>query len=76
MADDQAQTTEPRSSRRIDLTERQRSVLRAVVEDYVLTAVPVGSKTLVDRYGLKVSPATVRKILVKTGTLHKGDFVL
>ncbi len=51
MADDQSQTTETRSSRRIDLTERQRSVLRAVVEDYVLTAIPVGSKALVDRYG-------------------------
>ena len=47
MAEDHSPTTEPRSSRRVDLTERQRSVLRAVVEDYVLTAVPVGSKTLV-----------------------------
>ena len=28
----------------IDLTDRQRSVLRAVVEDYVFTAVPVGSR--------------------------------
>jgi heat-inducible transcriptional repressor len=43
-----------------DLTERQRSVLGAVVEDYVLTAVPVGSKALVQRYGLGVSSATVR----------------
>ncbi|MDQ3879900.1 MAG: heat-inducible transcriptional repressor HrcA [Chloroflexota bacterium] len=42
------------------LTERQRLVLRAVVEDYVLTAVPVGSVSLVRRYGLDVSPATVR----------------
>jgi heat-inducible transcriptional repressor len=43
-----------------DLTERQRGVLRAVVEDYVLTAVPVGSQALVRRYGLAVSPATIR----------------
>ncbi|MBW3612227.1 MAG: heat-inducible transcriptional repressor HrcA [Chloroflexi bacterium] len=43
-----------------ELTDRQRSVLRAVVEDYVTTAVPVGSKALVSRYGLGVSPATVR----------------
>ena len=49
MAEDQSTTTEPRFSRRIELTERQRSVLRAVVEDYVLTAVPVGSKALVER---------------------------
>ncbi|MGH2456580.1 MAG: heat-inducible transcriptional repressor HrcA [Candidatus Limnocylindria bacterium] len=46
-----------------DLTERQRSVLRAVVEDYVLTAVPVGSRLLVDRHGLAVSPATVRSAM-------------
>ncbi|HEX6475003.1 MAG TPA: heat-inducible transcriptional repressor HrcA, partial [Candidatus Limnocylindria bacterium] len=69
MAEDQAPTTDTRSSRRIDLTERQRSVLRAVVEDYVLTAVPVGSKALVDRYGLKVSPATVRSAMAELEAL-------
>ena len=42
------------------LTARQRQVLRAVVEDYLLTAVPVGSLSLVKRYRLGVSPATVR----------------
>ena len=47
-------------SEQVELTERQRSVLRAVVEDYVLTAVPVGSKALVARYGMPVSSATVR----------------
>src|SRR4029079_2132548 len=65
MAEDHSTTTEPRSLRRIDLTERQRSVLRAVVEDYVLTAVPVGSKALVERYGLHVSPATVRSAMAE-----------
>jgi heat-inducible transcriptional repressor len=44
----------------IELSDRQRAVLRAVVEDYVLTAVPVGSKALLGRYALGVSPATVR----------------
>jgi len=47
----------------VDLTERQRAVLRAVVEDYVLTAVPVGSQALVRRYGLDVSPATIRSAM-------------
>ena len=47
----------------VDLTERQRAVLRAVVEDYVLTAVPVGSAALVQRYGLSVSPATIRSAM-------------
>ncbi|HEY8177111.1 MAG TPA: heat-inducible transcriptional repressor HrcA [Candidatus Limnocylindria bacterium] len=69
MAEDHSTTTEPRSSRRIDLTERQRSVLRAVVEDYVLTAVPVGSKALVERYALQVSPATVRSAMAELESL-------
>lgn len=53
----------------VDLTERQRSVLRAVVEDYVLTAIPVGSKALVTRYGLGVSPATVRSAMAELEAL-------
>ncbi len=42
------------------LDERKLSVLRAIVEDYVDTREPVGSKALVDRHRLGVSPATVR----------------
>ena len=53
----------------LELTDRQRSVLRAVVEDYVLTAVPVGSKSLVSRYGLRVSPATVRSAMAELEAL-------
>lgn len=53
----------------LELTDRQRSVLRAVVEDYVLTAVPVGSKALVTRYGLRVSPATVRSAMAELESL-------
>ncbi|MFL6023655.1 MAG: heat-inducible transcriptional repressor HrcA [Marmoricola sp.] len=40
--------------------ERKLAVLRAIVEDYVATQEPVGSKTLVERHKLGVSPATVR----------------
>jgi heat-inducible transcriptional repressor len=49
----------------LELTDRQRTVLRAVVEDYVLTAVPVGSKSLLGRYALGVSPATVRSAMAE-----------
>ena len=42
------------------LDDRKLSVLRAIVEDYVSTNEPVGSKTLVERHQLGVSPATVR----------------
>ncbi|CAN5410339.1 heat-inducible transcriptional repressor HrcA [soil metagenome] len=40
--------------------ERKLAVLRAIVEDYVATHEPVGSRTLVERHSLGVSPATVR----------------
>jgi heat-inducible transcriptional repressor len=42
------------------LDDRKLDVLRAIVEDYVQTQEPVGSKALVERHGLGVSPATVR----------------
>jgi heat-inducible transcriptional repressor len=44
----------------VSLDDRKLEVLRAIVEDYVETQEPVGSKALVDRHRLGVSPATVR----------------
>jgi heat-inducible transcriptional repressor len=40
--------------------DRRLAVLRAIVEDYVQTREPVGSKALVERHALGVSPATIR----------------
>jgi heat-inducible transcriptional repressor len=42
------------------LDDRKLAVLRTIVEDYVSTNEPVGSKSLVERHNLGVSPATVR----------------
>ena len=42
------------------LDDRKLAVLRAIVEDFVSTNEPVGSKALVDRHSLDVSPATIR----------------
>ena len=44
---------------------RAQAILRAVIEEYVGTATPVGSQALVERYGLGVSSATVRSILAE-----------
>jgi len=44
----------------IELTPRQRDILRRVVEEYVATGQPVGSKGLVERSGMTVSASTVR----------------
>ena len=43
-----------------ELTDRQRRILRGVVEAYVATGQPVGSRTLVEQTGLDVSSSTVR----------------
>jgi heat-inducible transcriptional repressor len=43
-----------------ELSERQDAILRRVVEEYVATGQPVGSRTVVDRGGLSVSSSTVR----------------
>ncbi len=47
------------------LPERQGDILRRVVEEYVATGQPVGSKTLVERAGLGVSSSTVRNELAE-----------
>jgi heat-inducible transcriptional repressor len=47
------------------LSERKRELLRRVVEVYVATGEPVGSKTLVEQSGLAVSPSTVRNELAE-----------
>ena len=45
------------------LTERSRQILEAIIEDYIITAEPVGSRTITRRHGLSLSPATVRNVM-------------
>ncbi|MEA4883510.1 MAG: heat-inducible transcriptional repressor HrcA [Clostridia bacterium] len=42
------------------MTERSKSILRAVTDDYISTAEPVGSRTIAKKYGFGVSSATIR----------------
>lgn len=56
------------------LDERKRMVLRALTDDYIETAEPVGSRNLVRRHQLGVSPATVRNEMAdleEAGYLHQ-----
>src|SRR2546423_14836253 len=56
------------------LDDRKLEVLRGIVEDYVETQEPVGSKALVERHNLRVSPATVRNdmaVLEEEGYIHQ-----
>ena len=52
-----------------EISPRQQAILRRVVEEYVATGMPVGSKTLVERSGLGVSPSTVRADLAELESL-------
>lgn len=46
-----------------ELSEREKQILRAVVQCYVTTAEPVGSRTIVKRFDMHLSPATVRNVM-------------
>jgi len=46
-----------------ELSRRERRVLEAVIRSYVETAEPAGSRTLSRRFGLGVSPATIRNTM-------------
>lgn len=52
--------------------DRRLDVLRAIVEDYVLTREPVGSRALVERHALGVSPATIRNDMA---ALEEGGLI-
>ncbi|MCA9369852.1 MAG: hypothetical protein H6774_00155 [Pseudomonadales bacterium] len=59
----------------IDLTPRQVQILRAIIEEFIQTAEPVGSDTIDKKYSIGVSPATIRNEMVqltKQGYLNKG----
>jgi heat-inducible transcriptional repressor len=56
------------------LEERRAAILRAVVEEYIATAQPVGSSHIASAPGVGVSPATVRNEMMqleKQGYLHQ-----
>lgn len=58
----------------VEVTERQRKLLRAIIERYIDTARPVGSETVEKEFALGVSPATLRNemaVLEREGLLRK-----
>ncbi len=50
-------------SRISELNERSREIFREIVEAYVSTGEPIGSRTLSRRTGLGLSPATIRNVM-------------
>lgn len=45
------------------LSERQREILTAIIEDFIKNAEPVGSRSLTRRKNIDLSPATVRNAM-------------
>ena len=54
----------------MDLTERQKNLLRAIIEKYIETAEAVGSETIKKEASLGVSPATIRNEMVRLTALN------
>lgn len=46
-----------------NLSERERKILKVLIDHYVLTAEPVASRAIAKKYGLKLSPATIRNTI-------------
>ncbi|MDQ4149270.1 MAG: heat-inducible transcriptional repressor HrcA [Actinomycetota bacterium] len=63
----------PSGSGRRSLDRRKGSILRAIVREYVRTGQPVASKTLVERYRLQVSAATIRNDM---GVLEELGYIV
>lgn len=53
--------------------DRRETVLRVIIEDYITRAAPVASSTIVEKYGLNVSPATIRN---DTAYLEREGYVI
>lgn len=46
----------------MNLSQRHRLILKALIDDFIIDNRPVGSKTLSERYNIGVSPATIRNV--------------
>lgn len=55
-----------------ELNEREKSILRFIIQQFILTASPVGSRNIAKRYTLGISPATVRNIMAD---LEESGFI-
>lgn len=46
-----------------ELSDREKTILRYIIEDFILTANPVGSRYISEKAGIKLSPATIRNVM-------------
>ena len=53
----------------VELDERKQKILEAVIQDYITSAEPVGSRTIARKYDLGVSAATIRNEMFDLETM-------
>ncbi len=53
-----------------NLTDREKQILKALIDHYIMSAEPVGSTVLAEKYGLNLSSATIRNIIKKLEDLE------
>jgi heat-inducible transcriptional repressor len=58
-----------REVKELPLEDRKKVILKAVVDDYITSAEPVGSKSLASKINLKLSPATLRNEMAELENL-------
>ena len=46
-----------------ELNDREKTILRSIIQQFILTASPVGSRNITKKFNIGVSPATVRNIM-------------
>ena len=46
-----------------ELNSREKSILRYIIQQFILTASPVGSRNISRKYDIGISPSTVRNII-------------
>lgn len=56
----------------MDLTDRQKQLLKAIIEEYIEAAEPIGSEAIEKKYDLGVSPATIR---IEMGKLTEKGYL-
>lgn len=55
-----------------ELNERERNILRSIIQQFILTALPVGSRNIAKKYNIGFSPATIRNIM---SDLEESGFI-
>ena len=55
-----------------ELNEREKNILKSVIQQFILTASPVGSRNITKKYDMGISPATVRNIMAD---LEESGFI-